>query len=77
MFLIDFRNFEGILFDLIPFLGLIRFSSLSISDKLTPLNEKLGISFNLLLINETLEWFLCLFVAFSTELILLLALSMM
>ena len=32
MVLVDFRRFVGIPFDLVAFLGLIRFSSLSISD---------------------------------------------
>ena len=59
-------------FDVVVFLGLIRFSSLSISDKPTSLNEKLGIFFNVLLISKTLGWFLYLFIAFS-----LLSVSMM
>ena len=54
---------------------MIRFSSLSISDEPTLLNEKLGIFFNLLLISKTPGWFLYLFIAFSTELILLLSVS--
>ena len=58
-------------FDVVTFPGLIRFCSLSISDKPTLLNEKLGIFFNALLISKTLGWFLYLFIAFSTELILL------
>ena len=77
MVLVDFRSFGVIPFDVVTFLGLIRFSSLSISDKLTLLNEKLGIFFNLLLISKTLGWFLYLFIAFSTELISLLSVSMM
>ena len=64
-------------FDVVAFLGLIRFSSLSISDKPTSLNEKLGIFFKVPLISKTLEWFLYLFIAFSTELISLLSVSMM
>ena len=43
MFLVDYRRFWGILFDLVVFLWLIRFSFLSISDNRTWLNEKLGI----------------------------------
>ena len=43
MDLVDFRSFGGMPFDVVAFLGLIRFSSLSISDKPTSLNEKLGI----------------------------------
>ena len=77
MVLVNFRSFGGILFDMVAFLGLIRSSSLSISDKPTSLNEKLGIFFRLLLISRTLGWFLYLFIAFSTELILLLSVSMM
>ena len=77
MVLVNFRSFGGILFDMVAFLGLIRSSSLSISDKPTSLNEKLGIFFSLLLISRTLGWFLYLFIAFSTELILLLSVSMM
>ena len=70
MDLVDFRSFGGMPFDVVAFLGLIRFSSLSISDKPTSLNEKLDeIFFNVLLISKTLEWFLYLFIAFSTELI--------
>ena len=76
MVLVNFRSFGGILFDMVAFLGLIRSSSLSISDKPTSLNEKLGIFFRLLLISRTLGWFLYLFIAFSTELILLLSVSM-
>ena len=75
--LVDFRSFGGIPFNLVAFLGLIRFNSLSISDKPTLLNEKLGIFFNLLLISKTLGWFSYLFIAFSTELSSLLPLSMM
>ena len=70
--LVDFRSFGGIPFDVVAFLGLIRFSSLSISDKPTSLNEKLGIFFNVLLISKTLGWFLYLFIVFS-----LLSVSMM
>ena len=77
MVLVNFRSFGGILFDMVAFLGLIRSSSLSISDKPTSLNEKLGIFFSLLLISRTLGWFLYLFIAFSTKLILLLSVSMM
>ena len=40
MVLVDFRRFVGIPFDLVAFLALIRFSSLSISDKPILLNEK-------------------------------------
>ena len=59
--------------DVVNFLGMIRFSSISISHKPTSLNEKLGIFFNVLfLISKTLGWFLYLFIAFSAELILLL-----
>ena len=58
MALVDFRSFGGMSFDVVAFLGLIRFSSLSISDKPTSLNEKPGIFFNLVLISRTLEWFL-------------------
>ena len=76
MVLVDFRSFWWILFDVVAFLGLIRFSCLSISDKPISLNEKLGIFLNLLLISKTLGWFLYLFTAFSTELISLLSLSM-
>ena len=65
------------LFDVDAFLGMIRFSSLSISDKATSLNEKFGIFFNVLLISKTLGWFLYLFIALSTELISLLSVSMM
>ena len=39
MVLVDFRSFGGMPFDVVVFLGLIRFSSLSISDKFTSLNE--------------------------------------
>ena len=67
MFLEDFRSFWGILFQVVAFLGLIRFSSS---------NEKLGILFILLLISKTLRWFLYLLIAFSTELISLLSVSM-
>ena len=56
-------------FDVVAFLGLIRFSSLSISDKANSLNEKLGIFFNVLLISKPLGWF----IAFSTELTSLLS----
>ena len=77
MVLVDFRSFGGILIDLVAFLGLFRSRSLSISDKTTSLNEKLGIFFNLLLISKTLGWFLYFFIAFSTELISLLSVSMM
>ena len=52
--LVDFRNFGGILFDVDVFLGLIRSSILSVSDKPTSLNEKLEIFFNLLLISKIL-----------------------
>ena len=62
---------------MVAFLGLIGFSSVSISDKPISLNEKLGIFFNVLLISKTLGWFLYLFTAFSTELISLLSVSMM
>ena len=67
MALVDFRSFGGMSFDVVAFLGLIRFSSLSISDKPTSLNEKLGIFFNLLLIGKTLGWFLYLFLALTTD----------
>ena len=76
MVLVDFRSFRGMPFDVVAFLGLIRFSSLSISDKPASLNEKLGIFFNLLLISKTLAWFLNLFITFLTELISLLSVSM-
>ena len=76
MILVDFRSLVGMPFDVVAFLGLIRFSSLSISDKPTSLNEKLGIFFNLLLVSKTLGCFLYLFIAFSTELISLLSVSM-
>ena len=63
---------------MVVFLGLIRFSSLSISDKPTSLNEKFDeIFFNVLLISKALEWFLYLFIAFSTELISWLSIPMM
>ena len=75
--LVDLRRFWGILFDVVVFLGLIRSSSVSIPDKPTLLNEKLGIFFNLLLVRKTLGWFLYLFIAFSTESISLLSVSMM
>ena len=65
------------LLDVAAILGLVRFSSLSISDKPTSLNEKLGIFFNVLLISKTLGCFLYLFIDFSTELISLLSVSMM
>ena len=71
--MVDFKSFGGMLFDGLAFLGLIRFSSLSISDKPTLLNEKLGMFFNLLLISKTRGWFLYLFIAFSAELIPLLS----
>ena len=74
---VDCRSFGGMPFDVVAFLGLIRFSSLSISDKSTSLNKKLGIFFNLLLISKTLVWFLYLFIAFSTELTSLLSVSVM
>ena len=76
MVLVDFRSFWWIPFDMVAFLELIRFSSLSISDKPTSLNEKLGIFFNVLLVSKTLGWFLYFFIAFSTELISLLSVSM-
>ena len=75
--LLDLRSFWGILFDVVVFLELIRSSSVSIPDKPTLLNEKLGIFFNLLLVRKTLGWFLYLSIAFSTESILLLSVSMM
>ena len=77
MFLVDFGSFEGILFDVAAFLGLIRFSTRSFLDKLTSLNEKFGIFFSLPLICITLGWFLYSLIAFSTELIPLLSVSMM
>ena len=58
MVLVDFRSFWWIPFDVVAFLELIRFSSLSISDKPTSLNEKLGTFFNVLVISKTLGWFL-------------------
>ena len=63
----DFTSFGEMPFDVVAFLGLIRFSSLSISDKPTSLNEKLGILFKKLLLSKILGWFLYLFIAFSTE----------
>ena len=51
MVLVDFRGFfggwggGGVSFDVVNFPGLIRFCSLSVSDKPTFLNEKLGIFF--------------------------------
>ena len=78
MFLVDFRSYRRILFDVVVFLGLIRFSSPSVSDKLSTFNENLVILFNLMLmLMLTLGWFLYLFTAFSTEFILLLSVSMM
>ena len=69
MVLVDFRSFGGIPFYVVAFLRLIRFISLSISDKAALLNEKLEIFVNLLLISKTLGWFLFyLFIAFSTKL---------
>ena len=56
MVLVDFRSFWGIPFGVVSFLGLLRSSSLSISDKPTSLYEKIGIFFNLLLISKTLGW---------------------
>ena len=53
MVLVEIRSFGGMAFDVVAFLGLIRFSYLSISDKPTSLNEKLGIFFNLYLISKT------------------------
>ena len=44
MFLVD-RSCWGILFEVIAFLGLIRFSFLFISEKSTSLNESLAIFF--------------------------------
>ena len=66
MVLVHFRSFGGDVFDLVAFLELIRFSSLSISGKPTSSDEKLGIFFNLPLISKTLGWFLYLFIPFST-----------
>ena len=81
MIIVDFRSFEVILFNVVAFLGLIRSSCLSISDKPASLwempNGKLGTFFNLLLISKTLGWFLYLSIAFSTELISLLSVSIM
>ena len=77
MFLVDFRSFGGILFGVAAFLGLIRLNSLSVSDKPTSLNKKLGIFFNLLLISKTLGSFLYLFNVFSINLISLLSVLMM
>ena len=57
MVLVDFRSFGGMPFDMVAFLGLIRFSSLSISDKPNSLNEKLE-TFNVIFISKTLGWFL-------------------
>ena len=54
MVLVDFKSFGAILFDVVAFLGLIRSSPLSISDKPTSLNEKLGIFFNLISISKTI-----------------------
>ena len=77
MVLVDFRSFGATPFDLVAFLGLIRFSSLSISDKPSSLNEKHETFFNVIFINKTLEWFLFLFIPFSMELISFLSVSMM
>ena len=52
MVLVDFRSFGGMPFDAVAFLGLIRFSSLSILAKPSSLNQKLGIFFNALLISK-------------------------
>ena len=60
MVLVDFRSFWEIPFDVVFFLGLIRFSSISISDKPTSINEKLGIFFNLLLISNQDGFYVCL-----------------
>ena len=65
MVLVDFRSFWGMAFDVVAFLGLIRFSSLSISDKASLLSEMFGIFFNVLLISKTLGWFLYFLVAFQ------------
>ena len=46
------------LFDQVAFLGFIKFSSHSISDKHASLNEKLGILVTLLVIRKILGWFL-------------------
>ena len=77
MFLVNFRIYRRTLFDVVVFFGLIRFSSPSVSDKLSSFNENLGILFNLMLIRKILEWFLHMFTAFSTEFISLLSVSMM
>ena len=78
MFLVDFRSYRRILFDVVAFLGLIRFSSSSVSDELSSFNENLVILFNLMLmLLLTLGCFLYLFTAFSTEFISLLSVSMM
>ena len=45
MVLVEIRSFGGMAFDVVAFLGLIRFSYLSISGKPTSLNEKLGYIF--------------------------------
>ena len=58
MVLVDFRSFGGMPFDMVAFLGLIRFSSLSISDKPSSLNEKLQTFFNVIFISKALGWFL-------------------
>ena len=50
MFVVTFRSSGGMLFDVVAFLGLIRFSSPSVSDKLASLNEKFGIFFNITLL---------------------------
>ena len=77
MFLIDCASFWGMLFDVVTLVGLIRFSSRSVSGKCTLLNEKLGIFFKLPLISKRLKWLLYLCISFSTELFPLLSVSMM
>ena len=69
MVLVYFRSFGGMPFDAVAFLGTIRFSSLSISDKPNSFNGKLGIFFDLLIISKTL---LIVFSLLSTRVILLL-----
>ena len=73
----DFRSFGEMPFDVAAFLRLIRFSSISISDKPNSLNEKLRMFLNVILISKTRGWFLYLFIPFLTELLSLLSLSVM
>ena len=52
------KSFKRMLFDQVAFLGFIKFSSHSISDKHASLNEKLGILVTFLVIRKILGWFL-------------------